>query len=258
MVGKRMPSLIGQRGILAFIRIDVVYSRAIAERATTPDNSDINRMEEMMTRRYPQVMYTDSVKKTQEHYGTRRQNKRMEEMEWQDARLSAREADFIAQRDGFYMATVNDTGWPYLQFRGGPRGFLKVLDETTLAYADFRGNLQYISTGNLRHDNRTALFFMDYANRKRLKIAARADVFDMDERPELREQLITPGYKAQIERAFVFHVEAFDWNCPQHITPRLTESEWAPIAQDYETQITALKREIEQLQNAQSNERVAV
>lgn len=204
-----------------------------------------------MARRYPQVMYTDSVKETQEHYGTRRQNKRMEGLEWQDTRLTEMEADYIAQRDGFYMATVNDTGWPYLQFRGGPRGFLKVLDETTLAYADFRGNLQYISTGNLRHDNRVALFLMDYPNRKRLKIAARAEVFDMDERPDLREQLVTPGYRAQIERAFVFQVEAFDWNCPQHISRRFTEEEWASTTQDYEAQIEALKEQVEQLRGGE-------
>ena len=98
---------------------------------------------------------------------------------------------------------------------------------------------------------------MDYPNKKRLKIAARTEVFEIGDRPDLGQQLVVPDTRP-IERAFVFHVEAFDWNCPQHITPRLTESEWAPIAQDYETQITALKREIEQLQNAQSNERVAV
>ncbi len=203
-----------------------------------------------MTRKYPQIMYTDGVKQTQEHYGTRRQNKKMEAMDWPDAHLTERESDFIAQRDGFYMATVSDTGWPYLQFRGGPQGFLKVLDDTTLAYADFRGNLQYISTGNLRHDNRVALFFMDYANKKRLKIAARADVFDIDERPDLKLQLENPGYKGKIERAFVFKVAAFDWNCPQHITPRFTEEEWPSVTKDYETQIEALKREIEQLRSS--------
>jgi predicted pyridoxine 5'-phosphate oxidase superfamily flavin-nucleotide-binding protein len=206
-----------------------------------------------MKRRYPEIVYTDSVKQTQEHYGTRRQGEKMEGMDWPDARFSEREAEFIAARDSFYMATVGDTGWPYVQYRGGPPGFLKVLDETTLAYADFRGNLQYISTGNLRHDDRVALFLMDYPNKKRLKIAARTEVFDIDQRPDLSQQLVVPGYKAKIERAFVFHVEAFDWNCPQHITPRLSEQEWAPIAQDYETQIGALKREIEHLRNAQTD-----
>jgi predicted pyridoxine 5'-phosphate oxidase superfamily flavin-nucleotide-binding protein len=183
-----------------------------------------------MIRRYPQIMYTDSVKQTQEHYGTRRQGEKMEGMDWPDARISDREAEFIAERDSFYMATVGDTGWPYVQFRGGPTGFLKVLDETTLAYADFRGNLQYISTGNLSHDDRVALFLMDYPNKKRLKIAARTEVFDIGDRPDLGQQLVVPGYKARIERAFVFHVEAFDWNCPQHITPRFTESEWSDLA----------------------------
>ena len=206
-----------------------------------------------MTRRYPQIMYTDGVKEVQEHYGTRRQNKKMELMDWPDTDLTEREADFITQRDGFYMATVSDTGWPYLQFRGGPRGFLKVLDETTLAYADFRGNLQYISTGNLRHDDRVALFFMDYANKKRLKVAARAEVFDAGERPDLVQRLETPGHKGEIERVFVFKIEAFDWNCPQHITPRFTDEEWFSKTQDYQAQIETLKAEIEQLREGEAD-----
>jgi hypothetical protein len=126
----------------------------------------------------------------------------MEGMDWPDARISDREAEFIAARDSFYMATVGDTRWPYVQYRGGPTGFLKVLDESTLAYADFRGNLQYISTGNLSKGDRVALFLMDYPNKKRLKIAARTEVFDIGDRPDLGQQLVVPGYKAKIERAF--------------------------------------------------------
>jgi len=204
-------------------------------------------METVMSRRYPQIMYTGSVKETQDHYGTRIQNLKMEGKDWPDTQLTERESDFISPRDSFYMATVSDTGWPYLQFRGGPSGFLKVLGETTLALADFRGNLQYISTGNFRHDSRTALFFMDHAHKKRLKVAARAEVFDAGERPDLVRRRETPGYKGKIERVFVFKIEVFDWNCPQHITPRFTEEEWFSVSRDYEAQIEVLKAETEQL-----------
>lgn len=203
-----------------------------------------------MARRYPEIMYTDSVKQAQEHYGSRQQGERMEKMDWPDAHISEREAQFIGQRDSFYMATVNDTGWPYVQFRGGPQGFLKVLDEETLGYADFWGNLQYISTGNLRHDQRAALFLMDYTEQKRLKIAARAEVFDIAQRPDLETRLVSAGYKAKVERAFLFHVEAFDWNCPQHITPRYTEQEWSVREQDQQRQIEALQAEVEHLRSA--------
>ena len=113
-----------------------------------------------------------------------------------------------------------------MQFRGGPKGFLKVLDEVTLAYADFRGNLQYITTGNVAHDDRVALILMDYAGRRRLKIMARAEIFDAVDRPDLIAQVEDPDYRARVERAVVLHLEAFDWNCPQHITPRYTEQEY--------------------------------
>ena len=180
-----------------------------------------------MTRKYPALAFTDSVKATQEHYGVRAQAAKVERWDVDDQRLSDRERAFISQRDGFYMATVNEDGWPYVQFRGGPTGFLRVLDETQLGYADFRGNLQYISMGNLRADDRVSLFFMDYPNRSRLKMMARTEVFDATERPELASKLALPDHDARIERVVLFHVVAFDWNCPQHITPRFTEEELA-------------------------------
>ncbi|MCH8048139.1 MAG: pyridoxamine 5'-phosphate oxidase family protein [Planctomycetes bacterium] len=179
-----------------------------------------------MTRQYPAVAFTDSVKAAQDHYGTRRQNEKLESSDFDDRRLSQREAEFIAERDSFYVASVNEQGWPYVQFRGGPKGFLKVLDEVTLAYADFRGNLQYITTGNVAHDDRVALILMDYAGRRRLKIMARAEIFDAVDRPDLIAQVEDPDYRARVERAVVLHLEAFDWNCPQHITPRYTEQEY--------------------------------
>jgi predicted pyridoxine 5'-phosphate oxidase superfamily flavin-nucleotide-binding protein len=141
-------------------------------------------------------------------------------------RLTGDEAEFIAGRDGFYLATVSASGWPYLQHRGGPRGFVRTLDEHTLGYADFGGNRQYISMGNLADDDRAALFFMDYANRQRLKLLGHVSV---SHDAELIERLAVPGYEARLERAVLIRVEAFDWNCPQHITPRYTEEEIANL-----------------------------
>ena len=135
------------------------------------------------------------------------------------------EIELITSRDSFYMATVSETGWPYVQHRGGPPGFLRVLDPKTLACADFRGNRQYISVGNLAANDRTCLFLMDYPRRQRLKIYAHTERVALGERPDLFEKLALPGYKAKVEGALMFHLEAFDWNCPQHITPRYTEAE---------------------------------
>ena len=180
-----------------------------------------------MSRKYTELTFTPSVRAAQEHYGSRASAKRVEEWAIDDARLSADEQAFVAERDGFYMASVGENGWPYVQFRGGPVGFVKVLDEATLAYADFRGNRQYISTGNLSADDRVALFFMDYANRRRLKLMARAEIVDAADHPELLELVALDDYPARIERVVRFRVAAFDWNCPQHITPRFTLAELA-------------------------------
>lgn len=144
-------------------------------------------------------------------------------------RFTEAEAQFIGERDSFYMASVSETGWPYVQHRGGPSGFLKVLDEATLGFADYRGNRQYISLGNLTADNRTALILMDYPNRRRLKIYGCVEARDLASDPELAERLATPGYKARPERALLIRLEAFDWNCPQHITPRFTAAQLAPL-----------------------------
>lgn len=182
-----------------------------------------------MARKYPAIMHTPSVRAAQERYGSRAVGERVEAMELEDARLSARELGFIASRDGFYMATVSEDGWPYVQFRGGPRGFLKALDDRTLAYADFSGNRQYISTGNLLHDGRVSLFLMDYATRRRLKIIARARIVDAGDDPEQIAALADPEYPATPERAVFLDVVAFDWNCPQHIPQRFTLEEAARI-----------------------------
>ncbi len=185
-----------------------------------------------MARKYTQLTFTDSVKRTQSHFGSRAAAANVEAWEIDDEHLSEDERAFIAERDGFYMATSNADGWPYLQFRGGPPGFLKVLDDSTMAYADFRGNRQYISAGNLAENERAALFFMDYANQRRLKVMARTKVFDAEERPDLLAQVQDSSYRARVERVVVFHVAAFDWNCPQHITPRFTAAEWSSASRE--------------------------
>jgi hypothetical protein len=141
------------------------------------------------------------------------------------SRFTEAETAFIAARDSFYMATIGENGWPYVQHRGGPPGFLRVLDEGTLSFADFRGNRQYISVGNLGASDKVALILMDYPRRRRLKILGRAEFKDLQDNPALADKLATPAYKAKVERAVLIHLEAFDWNCPQHITPRYTEAE---------------------------------
>jgi len=140
-------------------------------------------------------------------------------------RFSAAEAAFIAERDSFYLSTVSRTGWPYIQHRGGPPGFLRVLDDQTLGFADFRGNRQYLTLGAVADDDRVALFLMDYPRRRRLKILARMTPHDLKAEPALAARLATPGYRGLPERGYVLRLHAFDWNCPQHITPRFTASE---------------------------------
>lgn len=151
------------------------------------------------------------------------------------------EMRFIAERDSFFMASASETGWPYVQHRGGPAGFLKVLDEKTLAFADYRGNRQYISVGNLRADDRAALILMDYAGRARLKIYAHVEAVALDADPALTERVLDPGYRARPERILRLRLEAFDWNCPQHIVPRFTEAEIS-------TAVTPLRERLEALE----------
>lgn len=158
-------------------------------------------------------------------------------------RFGDAEAAFIAERDSFYMASVSETGWPYVQHRGGPSGFLKLVDATTLAFADFRGNRQYISLGNTAANDRVALILMDYPRRKRLKLYARIEARDLATDAELMAMLAVPGYRAVPERAFVLRLEAFDWNCPQHIKPRFTEVEIAAATAPLTARLAALETE---------------
>jgi uncharacterized protein len=143
--------------------------------------------------------------------------------------LTGFEREFVGERDGFYLASVSSSGWPYVQFRGGPPGFVHSRDEHTIAWADFRGNRQYISTGNIAGDERVSLFFMDYPNRLRLKVFGRARTLNARNAPDVVAELAVPGYRAIVEQVVVVTVVAFDWNCPQHITPRYSEPELEEI-----------------------------
>jgi predicted pyridoxine 5'-phosphate oxidase superfamily flavin-nucleotide-binding protein len=158
-------------------------------------------------------------------------------------RFTPAEAAFIAERDSFYMATVSESGWPYVQHRGGPPGFVRMLDDRTLAIPDFRGNRQYISTGNLATDDRAALILMDYPHRRRLKLYAHVEARDLTADAKLAAELTLPDYRAKVERALVIHLAAFDWNCSQHITPRFSEAELEPALAPFRARLEALEEE---------------
>lgn len=198
-----------------------------------------------MTHRFAEIAFTSAVKAAQARDGSRPQCERMAERGGPSDALSAREAAFIAARDSFYLATVSETGWPYVQHRGGPLGFLKVIDLHTLAFADFGGNRQFVTVGNVASNDRIALFLMDYAQQVRLKLLGRMRIYDLgDAPPEVVFEVELPGYAARIERVAVIEVAAFDWNCPQHITPRFTEGEIRASVQPLLDRIAALEDEL--------------
>jgi uncharacterized protein len=192
-----------------------------------------------MAAKFMQLVLTPAVQAAQERYFGKHQA--VADAPERDP-FTADEAAFIARRDSFYMATTNSDGWPYLQHRGGPAGFLKVLGPHQLGFADFKGNRQMLTTGNLDGNDRVALFLMDYPNRERLKILGHAKVLDARKHPDLADQLTpTPELRSKIERLFLIEVVSFDWNCPQYITPRFTEAE-------VESQIATLKAQIAELE----------
>jgi predicted pyridoxine 5'-phosphate oxidase superfamily flavin-nucleotide-binding protein len=191
-----------------------------------------------MTHRFADIAFTTSVKDAQEHYGSRQHNERLQAGAGPNDELGPREAEFITQRDTFYLATVSETGWPYVQHRGGPAGFLRVTGPKQLAYADFRGNLQLISVGNAGNNDKCSLILMDYPGRRRLKILGHMRVEDaatVD--AQTLAAVDVQGYRARVERVVFIDVVAFDWNCPQHITQRYTESEIAAMSHGLEMNI---------------------
>jgi predicted pyridoxine 5'-phosphate oxidase superfamily flavin-nucleotide-binding protein len=196
-----------------------------------------------MGHQFSKIVFTPTVQALQEADGSRAGYAKNDLGEPHHDRIEPREAAFIGRRDSFYMATVTETGWPYIQHRGGPPGFLRVLDEKNIAFADFRGNRQYVSVGNLASDDRVALFLMDYTHQARLKILGHARVIEFESDPALAAKLVLPGYSAKPERAFLITVDGFDWNCSQHITQRFTLA-------DVEDAVGAMKARIAELEAA--------
>jgi predicted pyridoxine 5'-phosphate oxidase superfamily flavin-nucleotide-binding protein len=178
-----------------------------------------------MASRFSELMFTPAVKRLQQDDGSRAAHARSETAKFPTRdRLTSRETDFIASRDSFYMASVSETGWPYVQHRGGPPGFIKVLDDRSIGFADYPGNRQFVSFGNIGGDDRVSLILMDYPNRRRLKILGHARLVDPTSLPDL----IGPR-EVSVARGVIVALEAFDWNCPQYITPRFTAAELEPL-----------------------------
>lgn len=178
-----------------------------------------------MPHTFAKTMFSEASKQLQRQHGSRTAYERMAQAGTRDQELGLQEIEFIAKRDSFYLATVTPDGWPYIQHRGGRTGFLKALDERRLAFADYSGNKQYITTGNLATNDRVALFLMDYPNQTRMKIIGHARVVEPGTDAELESRLVESKEKAPIERMFVIDVVGFDWNCSQYITPRYSEQE---------------------------------
>ena len=198
-----------------------------------------------MSHRFADIAFTGAVKAVQEQYRSRSQNERLQQTGAPHDALGDAEAAFIAERDSFYMATVSETGWPYVQHRGGPPGFLKVLGTKRLAFADFRGNTQLISAGNAEANDRVSLILMDYRHRQRLKLLGRVRFEEVGRaNADIVKAVQLPQYRSRVERVGVIEVEAFDWNCPQHITPRFTEAEVRSAAQPLRERIAALEAKL--------------
>lgn len=199
-----------------------------------------------MTSRFAQLAFTDDVQQHQRVHGSDRAYRQMLEVPESADRLGESERQFIHQRESFYMATTGQTGWPYIQHRGGPPGFLKVLDDRTLGFPDFRGNRQYITVGNLDHNNRVALFLMDYARQVRMKILGRARVVEGD------ATLAIEGYRAKVERTVLIEIEAFDWNCHQHIPQLFPRAAVESTITSLQDRITELERENAELRESRA------
>jgi predicted pyridoxine 5'-phosphate oxidase superfamily flavin-nucleotide-binding protein len=205
-----------------------------------------------MAKNFAEIAFTDAVKKLQEKHGSRKGYERIEKFSEVNG-LTDQEMSFINNRDSFYLASIGVKEFPYVQHRGGPKGFVKVLDSKRIGFIDFIGNKQYVSAGNIGTNNKVALIMIDYPTRTRLKIFAKAEIVQLKDAPELYKQLNLEDYKFRPEQILIFHIEAYDWNCPQHITPRYTVAEindaFLP-QQEYivklEAEIVKLKEQIKQ------------
>ena len=202
------------------------------------------------------IAFTPAVRAQQQRLGSRGVYARMVgKGAWSD-RIDATLEAFLADRDSFYLGTASAAGRPYIQHRGGPRGFLRVLDDATLAFADYAGNRQYITLGNLAENPQAYLFLIDYPNRQRVKIWSRAEIVEDD--PALLDRLVDENYNARPERAIVFHVEAWDINCPQHIRPRYTEDELPPLVEKLRARVREFEEKLAALEQAGRREAATV
>jgi len=199
-----------------------------------------------MAKNFAALAFTDAVKVMQEKAGSRTSYARMELQTYVDG-LTENEVGFIAQRDSFYIASIGENNFPYIQHRGGPKGFVKVLDAKRIGFIDFRGNMQYISVGNIATNNNVALIMVDYPSKTRLKILAKAEVVELKDNPSLYDLLDLTEYKFKPERMIVLNIEAYDWNCPQHITPRYTLEEITEAFAAQRDHIAKLETEVKEL-----------
>jgi len=206
-----------------------------------------------MTKNFGAIAFTKEVKAMQEKSGSRKSYARMEQDTYVDG-LTENEIDFISQRDSFYMASYGENGFPYIQHRGGPAGFLKVLDSKRLGFIDFKGNMQYISVGNIATNKNVALIMVDYPAKARLKIYATVEIVELKDDPDLYDLLDLAAYKFRPERMMVFNIEAYDWNCPQHITPRYTVAEIENAFAPQQQHIAALEAEVKRLKQQLKNQ----
>jgi len=196
-----------------------------------------------MPRQFGTIAFTPGVKAMQEKMGSRENYERFVAKGAENNTITPDLVEFIASMEGFYLGTVSSNGYPYIQFRGGKAGFLKILDEKTLGFADYRGNVQYISVGNLSEQDKAFLFLMDYRHRRRLKILGRARIVEND--PTILAQVEDADYGATVERAIVFEIEGWDWNCPQHIPIRYSQAE----VEAMQTRITELEQRLAEAKN---------
>ena len=195
---------------------------------------------------YSALAFTDAIKKIQEKLGSRESYDRVEKMSYVDG-LTDYERSFISQMDSFYLASYGENGFPYIQHRGGPKGFIKVINDTTIGIVDFTGNRQYISVGNITNNPKVALIMVSYPLRARLKIYAEAEIVEISEDHNLYQFLKPGDYKFKPERMMIFTIKAYDWNCPQHITPKFSVAEIEELVEPQRKYIDTLEQEIKDL-----------
>ena len=200
-----------------------------------------------MTHIVSDIAFTTAVKAAQQQRGSREAYERMEQRAGWQREVTPELAAFLAERDSFYLGTASDDGQPYIQHRGGANGFLKVIDQKTLGFADFVGNAQFISVGNLDENNKAFIFLMDYPNQRRIKIWGTSETVEGDD--FLLQQLTDDDYHGKPQRAVLFHIDAWDVNCPQHILPRWTEEQFAPAVEKLKARVAELERENQALRD---------